>query len=641
MRQLATRSCAFSQYSPTVPVQGAPGRACGGTTVSGLSEDHADPDGVVGKLKDIRDRLDRRDSELIELRSQYGTWSTRLDALGATTTELAADVHSVGQAAEQLQSNLDRTNSEVAQVRRDLSNFRSQYERDQAVLHAHFNLDRLTAEWQRKYANRIQIRGLARGLVRQITPKLVERQLLRTTQLRDQVEKHLAHDPDYWLAHATLAVAARLDSAEELELSAMAQAQSLAPGKADLFFALAAAREGDHERAGTWMDGYLQRAVNPDRLGRDFLVVLDALASRELGDQAHGYARRVMVRWATEAAAGSTAARASVDRWTPQLTRLLISPGSQCTPLDTACLGQWQELHDGWRLATVATATIDYLRQEFPPPKPATAVLHPTAYAPARPYAEAALERLIDHLEPDEAALHTKMEWTRQFIAHRGDEQAAREEHDLRTQADAEVVDFGTLLDNAVFKPSQIALGDDARRFALMQVLPNLRTAAEEILTASRDKRPPCIRITIDGWHTDLSTDPTEPVNEQALAGRLDHELAARVETSIAAVSRDPLRRIGGTAGGAALVVGAPFLLTGFLIWLAVTLGVIVGIWGLLDLSRVPIERERLRTTGDQQRQTAQRTLSLVLSQRITFFHDWNTHLARRDELLAWDPMGR
>ncbi len=70
------------------------------------------------------------------------------------------------------------------------------------------------------------------------------------------MEERLVHDPDCWLAHATLAVAARLDGDDEIRLTAMGPAQGLDLGKANLFFSLAAARTGEREQGGE-LDGRL------------------------------------------------------------------------------------------------------------------------------------------------------------------------------------------------------------------------------------------------------------------------------------------------------------------------------------------------------------------------------------------------
>ncbi|MET7781288.1 hypothetical protein ABZU94_34615 [Streptomyces mirabilis] len=586
-------------------------------------------------LKEIREAQQRREGDLKTLHDRFGTLSGGLEALRGRANELALQVESVGSATEELREGLSRTQSELGQVKAELTDFRSRYERDQAVLAAQFELDRITEDWQRRFGNREKVRSLARGLVKQLTPQLVKSGALRTDNLRLFVEEHLVRDPDFWLAHATLAVAARLDGDDDIRLTAMGQAQGLDLGKANLFFSLAAARTGEHERAGNWMDGYLQHAVDPDRLGRDFLVVLDAVASRELGDLAHSYARQVMVRWGTEAAAGGTAARASVRRWTPQLRKLLASPGDRFDSLGQAYDGDWPALLEHWRLATVTTGTLAHLRKEFPPPTR-------TASSRARVrYAETAIDRLIGHLEPDEAVLHTKKEALRRFIEHRGDEKAAREEHELRQEADAEVMDFTTLLDNAVFKPSQIALGDDARRLALMQMLPNLSTAAGDLVAASLSHRPQSIRIVIQGWHTRLPTDPAASIDGKSLAAELETELLERTETEAAAVDRNLPRRVGGSAGGLSALVLAPFLLGGFFLALALLVGAFAGVWGLLDVTRVPAERGRIREAGVLRRHSAQRRLQDVLSRRIEFFAEWNEHVARLPELCAWDPTGK
>ncbi|WAX76641.1 hypothetical protein [Streptomyces sp. KMM 9044] len=586
-------------------------------------------------LKEIHEAQQRREDDLKALHERFGTLSEGLETLRSESNKLAIGVESVGAATEQVREDLTRTQSELSQLSTDLTEFRSQYERDQSVLAAQFELDRITEDWQRRFGSRDKVRSLARGLVRKLTPKLVDGGILSTDNLRLFVEEHLVHDPDFWLAHATLAVAARLTGDDDRQLGAMGLAQALDLGKANLFFSLAAARMGDHQRAGNWMDGYLQDAVHPDRLGRDFLVVLDAVASRELGDLAHSYARQVMVRWGTEAAADGMASRASVGRWKPHLRRLLASPGDRFASLAHAYDGDWTQLLGQWRMATVTTCTLSYLRKEFPPPEQ-TAPVHGRAR-----YAETAIDRLIGHLEPDEAALHTRKEALRRFIEHRGNGRAAQEEHELHQEADAEVMDFATLLDNAVFKPSQIALGDDARRLALMLVLPNLRAAAEELVAASLRHRPREISIEIDGWPTLLPTDPAAPVDARALAEALDADLLTRTEAEVDAVDRNLARRIGGTAGGLSALVLAPFVLGGFFLVLMLLLGVVAAVWGLLDVARVPAERGRIREAGVARRQRAQHQLQDVLSQRIEFFAEWNEHAARLPELRAWDPMGK
>ncbi|MFD7374917.1 hypothetical protein [Streptomyces mirabilis] len=70
-------------------------------------------------------------------------------------------------------------------------------------------------------------------------------------------------------------------------------------------------------------------------------------------------------------------------------------------------------------------------------------------------------------------------------------------------------------------------------------------------------------------------------------------------------------------------------------------MGAFAGVWGLLDVTRVPAERGRIREAGVVRRRSAQRRLQDVLSRRIEFFAEWNEHVARLPELCAWDPTGK
>ncbi|MEU8438555.1 hypothetical protein AB0F18_37845 [Streptomyces sp. NPDC029216] len=401
--------------------------------------------GPGGGQEELRAELRRRDEDLNGLLGKFTTLSGGFDNLRGTTVTLSSDVNSLKSVTTDLRKDLATTDSKLDRLTADFTAWRSQYERDQAVIAAQFDLDRTAEEWRTRFGERDRVRSLAGGLIRSITPDLVGKGLLRTAAVRSSVEARLVHDPDFWLGHATLALAAQLDGDTELKLSAMSEAVYLGGGKAYLFFALAAARAQQHERAGNWTDLYLQ-SMDPDRLGSEFLVVLDAVASGELGEQAHGYAFSALSRWAAEAAVGATAARAGARRWEPRLRKLLIAPGDRYASLGRACTGDWKELQEGWRLATVTTAALDHLRTTFPPP------VSGARSATGVPYAETAVDRLIAHREPDEAAVHTRMETLRHFIERRGDERASREEPDPQEAEDAEVMDLATLLDRAVFQ---------------------------------------------------------------------------------------------------------------------------------------------------------------------------------------------
>ncbi len=172
-------------------------------------------------------------------------------------------------------------------------------------------------------------------------------------------------------------------------------------------------------------------------------------------------------------------------------------------------------------------------------------------------------------------------------------------------------MDFTTLLDNAVFKPSQIALGDDARRLALMQMLPNLCTAAGELVAASVSHRPQNIRIAIEGWHARLPTDPAAAIDGKPwpTSWRPNYSNARRPRP----------RPSTATCRGAS---GAPPVACPPSSWLPSSSAASSwlsycwwapspGCGGCLDVTRVPAERGRDREAGVVRRRSAQRRLQV------------------------------
>ncbi|MFF5899712.1 hypothetical protein ACFY8O_27815 [Streptomyces argenteolus] len=594
-------------------------------------ESQRDPVEEIDKIHEtVRDRA----TQLEALTQRFTELSRKHGELDARTASLSGTVRSVGARTDSLESRLDEVRSDLDRVTGDVAGLLEQYARDQAVLTARFELSRVTEEWRETFGGRRRIRDLARRLVRRVTPESVRQGSIDTADIDRSVREHLLQDPGFWLAHAMIAVSARLAGNDEFERVAARQAQELAPGRTPLFLALVAAKSGDHARAGDRMDEYLREA-DPDRLGGDFLAVLDATAAMELGERARTHVRAALERWAADAAGLHAASGAGGGRWRARLEGLPTPPGDAYAPFDRAC-AQWSELRRGLQLADVTQATLAHLRKEFPP-----RAAEPEATGHRTPYAEAAVDRLIDHMDPDEAAMHAAMGRWNHYIAHDADEEAARREHDRLLDADADVMDVATLLDHAVFRPSLIALGDDARRLVLGTVLDDIRTTAEELAQRSSRLRPRTVTVAIEGWSAELPAALAVPVDARGLADELTAELRTRAETEAGAVRPRQPRRIGGVTGGAAALVLALFLLDGALVWLGMVLGSAAVVWGLLDIARVPAERRRALAAGTARSARAQQELGLVLDRRIRFFADWDSRLALRAALRDWSPDSR
>lgn len=567
---------------------------------------------------------DRHDRFEVEVRNGYGKLSTRLDGLDRTTDGLKSTVGEVGAETERIGARLDKHVGEFV-------DYKAQAARRHEVVKAQFELLQLQRAWDKRFGKREDIRALARALVHELSPDLPERGVSRTQYLAQVVEQQAAFDPGFWLSHALRAVAAGYEGDEHWGDAAEIQAVALSPAKARLFFALAAARVRDHVAAGTWMDMYLAK-LDPQRLGRDFFVVLDAVAGRELGDRAWSFARQAMDRWGAEATAGPDAVRASLGRWAPHL-RSLIEPlpdGRYPVLARSMRASEWATLRAGWEQATVAGHVLALLQREF-------TVEEVTEYSASSHHIDRALERLIDHPEPDEARMLTREDWLNTFIGHDADSSAATEEHQRRQQVDAEVMDFATLLDNAVFKPSLVGLGTSARRLALHLVWSRLQVAVEAMTEDSVRSRGHTIVVRIEDCAVRLPADRARRVDVTGIEEALAEEIASGTEKRAKAVRHSMPRLVGASAGGLVAAVAAPFLLDGGSAVLLALLGLGACVWGLFDLRRVPAERLTCEEEGQRRLLRARRQLPGVLEEWDRFLTEWDAHAARLAELRAWN----
>lgn len=529
--------------------------------------------------------------------------------------------------------------SAVADTRQTLDTFIEQYGRDREVSKAQAELSRLTTEWHATFSHRKQTRALARGLVHTLTAQAVYRNVVNTATVRASSEERLLLEPSYWLAPATMAVAAKFRNEEEQGERARAHACALDAAKANLFFSLTCSRLGDEKEAAAWMDLYLQ-SLDPNELGQDFLVVLEAIAGKELGAKALGYTQQAMARWNRGNSALSIGGPTSPKvRGSTHLESRLLNLCSRLiesryNALRETCGDQWEGLRDGWELSTVADRTLAHLDEIFPDGFDEADTADISVIGGA--HVESALERLIDQLEPDEGDMREKMRRFERIIEYGGDLEAAGRAHDASLALDTAPVTLMTLLDQAVFDPDEVRLSQSARRMALHAIWPGLEEAAQRFVTSSEDRLPRHITLTIGAWSCSVPTDKRLMVEP----GRLVDELASRIEQQTRGQSDAVVRRwprviaaLGiGALTGALLV---PFI-DGTARWIFTLLTIGMFTWASWEMWSVPLRKRRVRDQGIRLRHEAVTTLASALRQCEEFFEDWRDAVEQLDLLIQW-----
>ncbi|WP_158810668.1 hypothetical protein [Streptomyces leeuwenhoekii] len=574
---------------------------------------------AASALDRLTERLDSVGAEQVRHGGRLNAFEDDLRGVHKNVVRLRGDVTEVRQEVSGLES-------AVSDTRKVLDAFIEQYSRDREVARAQAELARLTTVFHAEFAQRKQTRALARGLVHTLTAQAVRRKVVNTITVRSCVEERMLLEPTYWLAPAIMAVAANFRDETEQGERAQAHACTLDAAKANLFFALTSSRLGNEAEAAAWMDTYLQ-SLDPEELGQDFCVVLDAIANHELGEKALSYTRQAMVGWNQ-----STSRMPGTAQWSTRLRTMRREiADDEYTALRETCAAQWETLQYGWALATVPGRTLAYLQRQFPdgpdgPDRPVSDGRH----------VETALERLINQLEPDEAHLHEQMRRLERIVEHDGDLEAAAQAHEPLMGPEAEPVPFIELLDQAVFAPDTTPLGPAARRMALRAIWPTLETAAARAVTESQRRLPRHITLTVAGYSWALPTNSRRSIDPDPILA----DLAARLEQQTQARSDAVVRRwprvcgvlLFGAATGALVVPFVDGVTRGlfFLLILA------AAAWVLWEICGLPIRKRHVRERGDQLRHEAVTTLAQALQQQDEFFTAWHENMRDLAPLTRW-----
>ncbi|MFF7048290.1 hypothetical protein ACFY94_08010 [Streptomyces griseorubiginosus] len=565
--------------------------------------------------------------ELLEpLRTDITTLNVELKLMRQRQDGMTQAVAEVGHAVHEVKE-------KVTASREVLDDFVERYGRDQVVANAQAELTQLTVEWKADFAQRRQVRSLARGLTHTLTAQAVADGLIDHDTIEACVRKQFLDEPTYWLAPAIMAVAARHNRETARASRATAHAVWLDSAKAKLFFALTCSRLGELSEAAGWMDRYLN-SIDHDDLGPEFGVVLEAIANAELGYDAYTYAREAMARWfrADGSAFQSPPVLSASPHLAPWAGRLMEfgrdSSDDRFAALRKLTGMEWPALESGWRTATALQGTLAYL-EAFPK----------VDDSPTRSghYADSALDHLIDHLEPDEAELQERMARLRAFIKHRGDIEAATAAIDESTR-ETERLDFVTLLERAVFQPELLQLGASARALALDCVWESVRASTLSMARTSRSLMPPVVVLSFEDWTCEYPTDPARTFDAGQAAGELVRHVEERTRQQVDSI-----------APAWTLTVASVMLAAGCFaanLWwvgestslLLMALAVLSCTAALGGVAHVPFRKHSRRTAGEKLRVYASYLLLQAAGELEDLLADWRYGLGCAEALGEWHP---
>ena len=266
----------------------------------------------AAEVSSLRSELRGVRSEISDLRHQVGRVSglhDRLRTVEQTVESIPSALHDLTRRQKALQDSLD--------------NLVQMYERDRIVQAAHNELTVAEREWQARFGRYEEARNMAASIIDVVASGHIDRSVILDVTARLAIKT-----PRYWVAQATLAVAAWLDDQPERHREALEYALRLDYEKTTLFMALLLRDQDRDDVLQEWLAAYLS-VLTPVRLPRHFQVVIDAATGKAFGGDAAPRLVQQVAEWYVEEGGRQDIFDATVGEWKRRLLNLGAPDGDQ------------------------------------------------------------------------------------------------------------------------------------------------------------------------------------------------------------------------------------------------------------------------------------------------------------------------
>ena len=349
----------------------------------------------------LRSELSSVRSEVASLRHQVSRVSglgDRLRSVEQTVEGIPSALHDLSRRQQAMQSTLD--------------SFIQKYERDRVVQAAHNELTVAEREWQAKFGRYEDARNMAASIIDVVASGHIDRAVVL-----DVTERLAIQTPRYWVAQATLAVAAWLVDDQRQHREALDYALRLDYEKTSLFMALLLRDTDRDEALQEWLAAYLS-GLKPELLPRHFQVVIDAATGKAFGDGAAPRLGLQMADWYNDESGRQDILDATVSDWKRWLLNLGASGEQPRFPLLTGNEQAWKALSSRLEASRAIEEAARYFPERF-----ATGA---QVSGDVRQELAGLLADLARTEDPDEEELRGQINLNRAITLAKGDLDAAR-----------------------------------------------------------------------------------------------------------------------------------------------------------------------------------------------------------------------
>ncbi|MFC9278873.1 hypothetical protein [Streptomyces collinus] len=366
---------------------------------------------------------------------------------------LSERVGSVSGQVSAVEANQQQTRTELQQLRDEFLAFAQRAQAIANVQRAETRIGAIEDRIDHEFGHHKTVRRTAVGMLQAFDVGLVSEENVRL--VGDQL---MLQTPRYWLAPALVALASWSADDRTLCDRAVDEAFRRSPDRTSLFFALVLRRQGRSEAAVRWLRHYLL-AQDPAALGREFAIILEAIAQGAFGPVGRELLDRTLAEWRSQLMDNADAQARQVRRWRDELESLRGPSQAAEFPRLAAVSPQWVTL-DG---------VLSSARGQQPVLDKYTAVMD-REFRPSERIEDAVddiLDRLVSEYDNEELPLRRDLAFNQAVVDHDGDLNTARRTADADAASYEETLDYLTVQTTAALNPGAIGTSPATQRLSV------------------------------------------------------------------------------------------------------------------------------------------------------------------------------
>ncbi|HEV2347317.1 MAG TPA: hypothetical protein VGS97_24700 [Actinocrinis sp.] len=425
---------------------------------------------------------------------------------------------------------------ELRQLIGRFAEFELRDERSKNVARAELQIVDIRQQLQIEFGHYEELRNMATGIV-----EAVDAQVVTHDTIQSLTESVMITTPRYWLAPALVGLAAWFRDERLLAENAVRAAMRRDSSKTALFYGLVLRRYGRTAAAAHWIRRYVERQ-DPGALPREFVVILDAVATGALGQESRPMVLEAVGEWYDRLGADPAVVDAQVLRWRDLIRglRVPVDPRIKALPEISP---DWARLKDVCEGATVHGRAERHLRaildEKVTPPEE----LHERV--------DAILDNLVNEFDQEEAPLRRKFAEQESIRDHNGDLKAAAAATEAARGALEDTTDYLTLLTNAAFFPEKSGTSPATRQLAIALARDWIVAADVKLAETNRALMPKQVTVKLEGWTGDLAAGaPLEGMEKSLQAA-----ITRKAEADAAKVKPGPAYGLGIAAAAVFLLI--------------------------------------------------------------------------------------